>query len=435
MQGFSAGCPATIQSVSFLAGFVEGEASLRLCEQNGGQSFGCQMVLNQRDDEQDTLERLLASTGLGRLRRVAARLTSKPQISWIVDSQDDCRALLVMLEPCGFHGRRAVELDIWRRAVHAWTETSGETRRSALRALKAELVASRMFGAGARSARPFAGRSQLLGYISGFVSAEGCFTFSGQRPRFCIHLRADDRPLLDLLAEATGLGRVTDYRPGGGLNPSSAWTISGAAQLAALRDLLCEADLAGRKRRQMDAWAAAVDEVNRPSPQREVLDAARERLAAVRAYQPQRTALLQLPGRDLRQESLDALIAWSCGTARKLACTDYMRWRLGRAEAPSRNTIVRQFGTWHAALEAAGLRDRAARAPRPIGGEVRRAVRRTRQRERVIAAVRAFEREHGRLPRALEFFRWRYDQAVDAPTQGSIYRLFPGGWPEVLALV
>ena len=110
-------------------------------------------------------------------------------------------------------------------------------------------------------------------------------------------------------------------------------------------------------------------------PRREVFEEARERLADVREYRPPpRTELLRLPGRDLRRESLDALSAWSRETAGKLACTDYMRWRRGRKDAPSRNTVVRQFGSWRAALEAAGL----------------------------------------------------------APTQGTIYRLFRGGWAEVL---
>jgi hypothetical protein len=59
-------------------------------------------------------------------------------------------------------------------------------------------------------------------------------------------------------------------------------------------------------------------------------------------------------------------------------------------------------------------------------------VRREQQRARVIAAVRRFEREHGRLPRALEFFRWRLSTPVDAPTQGTVYKLFPGGWSEVI---
>jgi hypothetical protein len=51
----------------------------------------------------------------------------------------------------------------------------------------------------------------------------------------------------------------------------------------------------------------------------------------------------------------------------------------------------------------------------------------------VVWAVRSFEREHGRRPRALEFFRWRLEAAIDAPTQATIYKLFPGGWAEVLA--
>jgi hypothetical protein len=50
----------------------------------------------------------------------------------------------------------------------------------------------------------------------------------------------------------------------------------------------------------------------------------------------------------------------------------------------------------------------------------------------VIAAVRRFASEHGRLPRALEFFRWRYEGRIDAPTQATVYNLFPGGWNEVL---
>lgn len=147
---------------------------------------------------------------------------------------------------------------------------------------------------------------------------------------------------------------------------------------------------------------------------------------------PLKVDLLQLPGRDVRQESIDALKSRSRQTARGLSCTAYMRWRCGHTGVPHRNTIVRQFGSWQAALEAAGLGDRVARAPRRIGGEPARAVRREEQRARVIAAVSVYESEHGRLPRAMEFFRWRYEGVVDAPSQGTVYRLFPGGWAEVL---
>jgi hypothetical protein len=423
---------------SFLAGFVEGEACLHIVEQNGGQSLACQMILNQRDDEQDMLEWLLASTGLGRLRRVPARLTSKPQTSWVVDSQDECRELLAIIASCGFHGRRAAELDLWRRAVAAWTQTSGEDRRSTLQALRADLGAARRFGRGHPTAAPFTSRRQFLGYISGFVSGEGCLGISRGRPRFSIHLRQDDRPLLELLAAETGLGKVTEHRPSAPLNPSATWTVAARAELADLRDLLWQGGLAGRKLRELDAWGRAVDEWNRAArvgvrPRSEILENAQEQLAAVRAYQPpQRAELLRLPGRDLRTESLDALRAWSRATAGTLACTDYMRWRRGRPDAPNRNTIVRQFGSWPAALEAAGLGARIARAPRRLGGEAARAAQRERRRALVVSAVRRFEREHGRWPRALEFFRWRLQAAVEAPSQATVYTRFPGGWAEVI---
>jgi len=32
----------------------------------------------------------------------------------------------------------------------------------------------------------------------------------------------------------------------------------------------------------------------------------------------------------------------------------------------------------------------------------------------------------------MEFFKWRLVAAPDTPTQGTVYKLFPGGWPAVL---
>ena len=195
---------------------------------------------------------------------------------------------------------------------------------------------------------------------------------------FTVHLRQDDRPLLELLAASTGFGKVSEHRPAAPLNPSATWTIAARAELAQFVDLLRRGGLSGRKLRELAIWAGAVEELNCPEPRREVLEAARQRLAHERAYRPPpRAELLRLPGRDIRQESLDALTAWSRETADTLSCTAYMRWRRGWPAAPWRNTIVRQFGSWQAALEAAGLGDRVARPPRPIGGEARRAARRS----------------------------------------------------------
>jgi hypothetical protein len=428
---------------ALLAGFLEGEAHLRIHEQNGGQSLGCQMILNQRDDEQDLLEWLLAITGVGRLRRVPAQRTSRPQISWIVDRQDDCRELLAMIEPCGFHGRRAAELRAWSHAVDVWTRCDGTGRRSRLGELRDELASARRFGGAETGAAPFRSPRQLRGYISGFVCAEGCFCISNGRPRFSIHLRQDDEPLLRLLAEETGLGKVRRHCPGPPLNPSATWTVAGRAELADLRDLLWHAGLTGRKLRQLAVWGDAVEELNRAArcgvrPRREALESAGEHLRALRAYRPPvRPELLQLPRRDLKAEALAALREWSRASAGKLSATDYMRWRREHPHAPARNTIARAFGSWYGALAAAGVQERAAASPETVearrrGGEVRRDARRREQRARLVAAVRRFERENGRSPRALEFFRWRLDAKVSAPSQGAVYGLFPGGWAEVL---
>jgi hypothetical protein len=431
---------------AFLAGFLEGETCLTIAELNGGQSYSCGIRTALRDDDQEVLEWLAALTGLGTLRRIAAQRTSRPQIAWSINSQDDCLELLKLLDSCGFHGRRAAELGIWRQAVEAWTTHHGAARRATMRSLKDRLEAARRFGAGAPRTLPFGPREHFLGYISGFVCAEGCFAFSNGRPRFSVHLRQDDRPLLELLSTVTGLGKVSSHSPVAPNNPSSTWTVAAQAEMANLADLLREGGLAGRKRSQMEAWAVAVDEVcsaRRLSvrPRRELIDLAAERVKGLRVYRPpEREDLLELSRRDLRSESLAALTAWSVEFDGRLGCMAYETWRRRNPGSPTRNTIVRHLGSWYEALAAAGLEERAAASPAVVaarhrGGDERRERRVQEQRARVIAAVRRFEAAHGRLPRALEFFRWRLQAAPHTPSQGMIYRLFPGGWTEVMLAI
>jgi hypothetical protein len=430
----------------FLAGFLEGEACFTITERSGGQSYSCGIGLAQRDDEQELLEWIVALTGLGRLRRTAAQRTSRPQIMWSIDSQDDCLEMLRLVDSCGLHGRRAAELGIWRQAVEAWTEQHGAARRVAMRSLKHRLHAAKRFGAGAPCATPFAGsRRELLGYISGFACAEGYFCLSRGRPRFVIHVRQDDRPLLELLSVATGLGKVNTHAPAPAANPTCSWTVAAYAELARLSDLLREGGLSGRKRREMETWAVAVDELSsaqrmRAPPNRELVALAAGRLGGIRAYRPPApTELLAVSRRDLRSETLGALRAWSEEFDGRLSGTAYERWRHRQpGRLPHRNSVVRHFGTWYAALAAAGLEARAAASPalveaRRRGGVERRELRAREQRTRVMAAVRRFEAAHGRLPRAIEFFRWRIKEAPQSPSQAAIYGLFPGGWAEVIA--
>ena len=232
-----------------------------------------------------------------------------------------------------------------------------------------------------------------------------------------------------MLARESGLGAVSRYAPGPPLNPTARWTIASRRDVSLLAAWLLEVGLPGHKGQIVRAWAHGIDVLERPVERR----AAVRRYERVRPYRPpRRDELLAVARPDVREACRQALLAWAGHEDGRLSCVSYSRWRAERREHPTRNTIVRHFGGWHAALAAAGLGDRVARAPRRTGGDARREARRRAQRERVLDAVRRFERECGRLPRAMEFFRWRIERAVDAPTQGTVYRLFPGGWDEVL---
>jgi hypothetical protein len=252
-----------------------------------------------------------------------------------------------------------------------------------------------------------------------------------------MHVRQDERPLLELLRTTTQFGSISDHQPREPLNPTSTWTISARGQLERFAAMLYDAGLPGRKGVELRTWEIAVSELAsagrlRVRPRNKILHLTSTRLHALRQYQPSTRELLELPRRDVRSECLTALTAWAAATDGRLACGGYSRWRRDNPRCPTRNTVAKEFGSWHAALDAAGLRDRAAREPRAAGGATARQARRDAQRARVLAAVRRFEAEHGRLPDAMEFFRWRATAVPASPTQGTVYRLFPGGWDAVL---
>jgi hypothetical protein len=253
-----------------------------------------------------------------------------------------------------------------------------------------------------------------------------------------MHVRHDERPLLELLRATTGFGAVYDYRPREPLNPSSTWIITARDQLERFAAMLYDVDLPGRKGAELRTWEVAVSELATAGrlgvrPRKEILRLTAKRLLEARRYRPSTRDLLELARRDIRSECLAALQSWGATTDDALACGAYSRWRSDNPVCPTRNTVAKEFGSWHAALEAAGLGHRAARRPRPVGGDAGRRRRRRAQRARVVEAVRRFETERGRLPRAMEFFKWRAAALPDSPSQATVYKLFPGGWDGLLA--
>jgi hypothetical protein len=140
-----------------------------------------------------------------------------------------------------------------------------------------------------------------------------------------------------------------------------------------------------------------------------------------------------------RRRAADALARWAQSKDYPGSAGDYERWRRAASRgAPTGNTIAAAYGSWREALLANGLdtdrsltegRVAAIRAGNTPSIEARRAV----SRGVIVETVRRCIADLGRDPRAAEFLRWRVAHAPDSPIPMTIYRLFPGGFAEVLA--
>lgn len=119
--------------------------------------------------------------------------------------------------------------------------------------------------------------------------------------------------------------------------------------------MLDAACLRGRKRREFEAWRVGAAQYARGRDRDEaVIAAAAESLARAQAYVHRD---LVLPTHEETPEVyVDVLRACADElSVTKLTCTAYARAREGHPEWPARNTITLAFGSWKAALAAAGL--------------------------------------------------------------------------------
>ena len=430
--------PISAAEGHFIAGFIEGEGHFGLTEANGGQSFQCLMGLRLRDDDARLITWLRERTGVGTLRPVAAQSTAKPQVEWRVQTQAGCRVLVDLLTRFPPRGRKRLEFEIWAEAVELWN--SGSAHRAVLaRRLRRELDAVRRF-------RPPSAKDvvavpddaeALRAYFHGFFCAEGSLGLGRSRSSLAIHLRQDDRPLLEMFERAFGVGHLRDERVRPPDNPSTSWQVARLDDVVSLASWLTPEHLRGRKAVELEIWLRGVAE-RREARARGRLPEMEPLLTdfrAARRYRPGAPLPPATRTEDARAATLEVLRRWS---QREVGCLSTARYAAARQPGwPNRNTITRRFGSWDAALCAAGLADRVAstaeqRAARAAGGAARREARATAQRERVLQTLRYLIVVHGRVPTAMQFFRWRLIEAPATPTQATVYRLFPGGWQAVL---
>jgi hypothetical protein len=417
----------------FVAGFIQAEGHFAVVEQNAGQSIACGFSLAVRDDETYLIGWLHDITELGSVHPVPARRSSAAQSSWLIQRRDDVRQLAELLTRHRMYGRKAREFALWRAAVLAWTQDPPD--RDTMRLAMAQLHRIRRYAppdALDDITVPIA--SDLRHYLGGLITGDGHFSLSGGSPRMVLKQRHDELPLLRALCASVGVGAVYEDHSGPG-NPRATWIVFGIEQCQILSSLLRGATK-GKKAAEYELWAQTIAAlaVDRRAA-RDLALAADKTLREQRRYTAP-TGRLRRPAvrRQTEWESRAALMVFAAEHAGPLGASTYMAIRQERhAEWPHRNTIARHFGSWHAALEAAGLADRAATGPERYAGRSRAVVdaRLVEQRERVLASVRRFVAEVGHVPRAMEYFRWRLRHDPDTPTQATIYNLFPGGWDSV----
>jgi hypothetical protein len=428
---------------AFISGLVAGEGCFSIPEQNGGQSRACRFALALRDDDMELLEAVVSSTGCGLLRAKPAYRTSNPQVVWQVESMADCLALEAFLADSLTLSKKSLEFDVWRRAVQAWTSRRPE-RRDQMAELAAELKALRdpelAVSWPVDISPPF-----LHEFLAGFVTGEGHFGTGSAAARFVVNVRSDDRRVLDVLAIGTGLGAVTIEPPTtGSPNPRASWKVNRREEQRELVAILDHHPPRGRKGRTYEIWRDLVL-LRRPSVTRltPAQAAKRTRLSAEVCasiqYRPPTRAVTLEHRKPRTDRIIDALRTWAEACGRPYSVTSYARYRAAHAPAlPTRDTVARVFGSWRAALVAAGLPVDDARSPEIVSNIVGTAApareqRRAQRRAEILEAIRGCAADLGREPRAMEFFRWRLANAPGSPTQADLYRLFDGGFPAALA--
>jgi len=91
------------------------------------------------------LRRLQEITGVGTLRRHAARGTTRPIVQWRASAVSELRRLVAIFDRYPLRSRKARDYAIWREAVLLLSQPPSRERAERLRRLKAELHAARAY--------------------------------------------------------------------------------------------------------------------------------------------------------------------------------------------------------------------------------------------------------------------------------------------------
>lgn len=422
----------------FLAGFIAGEGHFAIRANNAGQSRACGFELAQREDNAALVMASRDLAGVGHITRQPARRTSQAQVRWTVQTIDDCMRLVLLLDTLPLLGKKAGDFRIWRMGVARWAQLDdGRGRWPHLTELARTLRAHREPRYATDYTWGCVSDGYLEGFLAGFASAEAHLGASREgHPRFALKVRADDSSVLALLASRLQVGRLVPVASDRSRRAQTTWLVTGLAELRSLVSVFDRHPPLGRAGRIYTCWRQLVLSTDRSGATRRALAAqvgtTRRRLATRQAP--------NLPPRTPKRSAyLSALKTWAGTAPGSFTAPSYAAWRREVApSSPNRDTLARTFGSWREALVAAGIptdhsKSQEAIAACRLEAAAERAETNAHKREAALRSVRRCSLALGRPPVAVEYLRWRLESDQGSPSQSSIYRLFPGGWPAVLA--
>jgi LAGLIDADG DNA endonuclease family protein len=423
------------EELAFFSGFVAGDGSFSIQPNNGGATWRCCLQVKLRADNTPLLATFREWTGAGELFHAPARAGSRPQTAWIVARQADCLRVVHLLDARPPLGKAAYAFRLWKRAALLWTAEGGCS--PALAELAAELASRH------RTARPAPcevdiTERDLAAFLAGFASAEAHFgaTDAGS-PSFTINLRADDAPLLRLFQSVFELGYLREVKAAGRSQAALSWRVGRLDDLRRLVSLFDEHPPRGRAADVYAAWRELILLKPRPAGARRAL--ARE-VRRQRQFVPGLDDIEPTSsGQRSQERCVAALRRWADSAHYPGSAVDYERWRQTDRSAPTRNTVAAAWGSWSSALAAAGISDPRSHEAAHVaairaGHESRGEAQRARTRAAIVDVVRRCIAELGREPGATEFLAWRREHAPASPSQMTIYRHFPDGFDEVVAV-
>jgi hypothetical protein len=143
-------------------------------------------------------------------------------------------------------------------------------------------------------------------YIAGLIDGEGCFSINEQRqhkhlrpmyyPRFNIHLRADDLPILLQIKDFLGVGRIY-FHNNIERNPMVSYQIDNVKDLKKIVELLDVCPLRAKKAREYQIWRTCVL-LKQKRGRNEYLPIAYEQLRALKEFQRGSETIISAPVRD-----------------------------------------------------------------------------------------------------------------------------------------